>query len=358
MEIQVDRSLSIPIYTQIVGQIQFGIVSGMLPSGAQLPSIRDLASKLQVAPMTITQAYQELKQLGLIEMRSGRGTFVSDFDATLHEPTAPNRHLHLRRHLQRTIAEALADGFTSAEITHVLMSILSDSDHLSTTPSFLLVGLFSRALRIYADDIERRFSGARVTVEPLTFDELEPHPEYFRNRLSRVDAVLTPLHQMQRVRNVLAVLDLVQSVPVVGLSFEVRRSVKQRLTSLPPGLRVGIISRFPEFVNTMVQGVASIYTTGQEPLVCLADEEERLLEMAAACEVIVYATGAEAAVETLTPILPADFPCIEYLHTPDEAAFIRLQHLLDNQVDTPYGLGSAMSPDSSHVPVSVLPTPT
>ena len=79
MTIQINREISIPIYTQIVGQIQFDIVSGRLPSGTQLPSIRELAQELAVAPMTITQAYQELRQLGLIEMRHGSGTFVADF---------------------------------------------------------------------------------------------------------------------------------------------------------------------------------------------------------------------------------------------------------------------------------------
>ena len=62
MNIEINRNLVVPIYTQIVGQIQFGIVSGRLPFGDQLPSIRDLAQELNVAPMTITQAYQELKQ--------------------------------------------------------------------------------------------------------------------------------------------------------------------------------------------------------------------------------------------------------------------------------------------------------
>ena len=58
MNIEINRNLAVPIYTQIVGQIQFGIVFGRLPFGAQLPSIRDLAQELNVAPMTIPNPYQ------------------------------------------------------------------------------------------------------------------------------------------------------------------------------------------------------------------------------------------------------------------------------------------------------------
>ena len=124
MTIQINREISIPIYTQIVGQIQFDIVSGRLPSGTQLPSIRELAQELAVAPMTITQAYQELRQLGLIEMRHGSGTFVADFGVARVESVTPNRQLQLRRIVQRAIGEARQQGFAEDEIKQAFLSLL------------------------------------------------------------------------------------------------------------------------------------------------------------------------------------------------------------------------------------------
>ena len=96
MKLQINRELAIPLYTQIVGQLQFDIATGHLPSGTLLPSIRELALELTVAPMTITQAYQELRQLGLIEMRPGLGTFVADFDVQPVDFAMPNRQLRPR----------------------------------------------------------------------------------------------------------------------------------------------------------------------------------------------------------------------------------------------------------------------
>ena len=61
-----------------VGHHVDGIACGELLPGARLPSVRELADELSVAPMTVSQVYRELKDGGLIEARSGLGTFVTE----------------------------------------------------------------------------------------------------------------------------------------------------------------------------------------------------------------------------------------------------------------------------------------
>lgn len=65
-----------PIYRQIVRQVVAGVASGRLAPGEQLASLRALARKLVVAPLTIKKAYDELEAQGVIETRQGHGTFV------------------------------------------------------------------------------------------------------------------------------------------------------------------------------------------------------------------------------------------------------------------------------------------
>ena len=62
---EIDYSLDIPIYEQVVQQIRQMIASGELRPGDTLPPVRQLASQLDVAANTIARAYQELaNQLG------------------------------------------------------------------------------------------------------------------------------------------------------------------------------------------------------------------------------------------------------------------------------------------------------
>ena len=68
---------SLPIYEQFVGAIRERIVSGIIPPGARLPSVRDLAAGRGVNPTTAARTYQELERMGLIVTHRGQGTFVT-----------------------------------------------------------------------------------------------------------------------------------------------------------------------------------------------------------------------------------------------------------------------------------------
>jgi GntR family transcriptional regulator len=67
----------IPIYVQLVQQIRHALEVGILRPGESLPTVRQLAAELTIAPNTIVKAYSELENLGLIESRAGVGTTVS-----------------------------------------------------------------------------------------------------------------------------------------------------------------------------------------------------------------------------------------------------------------------------------------
>lgn len=66
-----------PIYRQVVRQVVEGVASGSLQAGERLPSLRELAKSLVVAPLTVKKAYDVLEADGVIETRRGLGTFVN-----------------------------------------------------------------------------------------------------------------------------------------------------------------------------------------------------------------------------------------------------------------------------------------
>lgn len=65
-----------PIYEQIIDQVKEQTLKGILRSGDQLPSVRQLASMLTINPNTVSKAYQELERQKIIETIRGRGTFI------------------------------------------------------------------------------------------------------------------------------------------------------------------------------------------------------------------------------------------------------------------------------------------
>jgi GntR family transcriptional regulator len=76
MKIFVHAGDELPIYRQIMRQITEALAVGRLQPGDKLPSHRDLAEELVIAPLTVKKAYDELELLGFLETQRGRGTFV------------------------------------------------------------------------------------------------------------------------------------------------------------------------------------------------------------------------------------------------------------------------------------------
>src|ERR1700736_5232346 len=66
------------LYEQIVQQIEESIVKGDLKAGDQLPAERDLAQRFGVSRTAVREAVKALREKGLVEAYSGRGTFITD----------------------------------------------------------------------------------------------------------------------------------------------------------------------------------------------------------------------------------------------------------------------------------------
>ena len=76
VKLQLNPSLGLPLYRQIVDGIKELVAVGTLKSGDQLPSIRELSAQLRINPSSAIKAYSELKHEEVIDMDQGRGTFV------------------------------------------------------------------------------------------------------------------------------------------------------------------------------------------------------------------------------------------------------------------------------------------
>lgn len=76
---------SIPIYLQIMGEIQRKIFSSELLPGDKLSSIRDLAKEANVNPNTMQKALQELEALGLIQTERTSGKFVTEEETKIQQ---------------------------------------------------------------------------------------------------------------------------------------------------------------------------------------------------------------------------------------------------------------------------------
>jgi len=75
--ITIDLMSRVPIYEQIIEQLQTFVLKGILKVGDQIPSVRNLSIQLSINPNTIQKAYSELDRTGIIDTVPGRGSFIA-----------------------------------------------------------------------------------------------------------------------------------------------------------------------------------------------------------------------------------------------------------------------------------------
>ncbi len=118
LTLNLDIRSGLPIYTQIVNQIQSQLVNGIIKPGDQLPTVRALAQELRVNFNTVARAYRILDEEHIISTQQGRGTYITEIPPP--EVSEKLRHESLEALTQRFINEAFRLGFSEKEVSQMV----------------------------------------------------------------------------------------------------------------------------------------------------------------------------------------------------------------------------------------------
>ena len=116
--LQIDFRSGLPIYTQIVNQVQVQMAKGVLKPGDQLPTVRALAEQLRVNFNTVARAYRILDEARIISTQQGRGTYITEIPPP--KVTERLRRESLEALTQRYISEAMQLEFSKNEISETI----------------------------------------------------------------------------------------------------------------------------------------------------------------------------------------------------------------------------------------------
>ena len=131
--LQIDFRAGLPIYIQIVNQVQAQIAGGILNPGDQLPTVRALAEELRVNFNTVARAYRMLDEARIISTQQGRGTYITEIPPPkVKEKLRKDALVALT---ERYISEAIRLDFSKAEITKIVREQLKNGTETKTVES-------------------------------------------------------------------------------------------------------------------------------------------------------------------------------------------------------------------------------
>ena len=122
LTLHLDFHSGLPIYTQIVDQIQSQLANKIIKPGDQLPTVRALAQELRVNFNTVARAYRILDEARIISTQQGRGTYITEIPPP--DISEKLRNESLTALTQRFISEAFRLGFSEREVGQMVRDSL------------------------------------------------------------------------------------------------------------------------------------------------------------------------------------------------------------------------------------------
>lgn len=116
-DFSLDLHSGVPVYRQLIDQVQAGIAAGVLTVGDQLPTVRQAAVDLEVNPNTVMRAYREMEIRGVLTTQQGTGTFIAPKQI---ERSQVERERQLQQLVGEIAARVGASGFSLNEVIEVL----------------------------------------------------------------------------------------------------------------------------------------------------------------------------------------------------------------------------------------------
>ena len=117
---RLDLHSGVPVFRQIIDQVQAGIATGALGYGDQLPTVRQVAVDLEINPNTVLRAYREMEIRGIVDSQQGMGTFIA---SRKMEQSKAERERALSQLVSEFVSRAGAGGFSLQELINALRDV-------------------------------------------------------------------------------------------------------------------------------------------------------------------------------------------------------------------------------------------
>jgi len=123
MQIEIDFTLSEPVFAQLIRQIKDAVATALLKPGDPLPSIRRLATDLELNSKTVAKAYRLLERDSIVQTQGYHGTFIHP-DAQAN--TAVDLNAWLGKQLRDKVVELRTSGATDSEIRVAFSNVMNE----------------------------------------------------------------------------------------------------------------------------------------------------------------------------------------------------------------------------------------
>jgi DNA-binding transcriptional regulator YhcF (GntR family) len=311
LNIKVNKKSGIPLYAQIREALRAKITGGGLKSD-RMPTERELAQRLRVSRNTVSTAYRELEDDGLINTQVGKGTFVVGNG----ELSRQNRQLLLAKSIDRAMEESLSLGFTLDEFQESADGHIENKRRMLKGRRVAFIECNNAQLRYFSEHLR---IDERISIQPILLRKLSDPA--VRRKVENADLIVTSFYHYAEVHKQLA--NRRDRIMGVGLRPEMRTLVK--IARLKEDAVVGIMITSEEFYAEVYQILAKSGITFKDILRTSSKKPQDMKAFIKKVDAVITSPTRYAAVRKAAG---RGKKIIEFIYTPDEASANNLNIML------------------------------
>ena len=197
MDINIDRQNGVPLYMQVKKQIMDQIKNGSLKVGYKMPTERELSEKLKISRNTVSTAYKELEQEGVLKSYQGKGTFVAEVSSLWN---AENIKEKIIKFVDLGFEEALTTGMGLDEFLEIVVQRVKEKKELMSRITAVYVECNIEQAKMFSKQLS---SSINMNVVPLTIGDLKNMDKNSQKILEQSQVIIATFNHVNEVNKLI-----------------------------------------------------------------------------------------------------------------------------------------------------------
>ncbi len=239
LNIKLKKTTGTPYYVQIENQIISAIRAESLLKNDRLPPERELADMLGVSRKTVSRAYGNLVEQGVLSCEQGRGTFVLERPADQGHSGALEE---MEAHMISAIELALQSGIDEKSLLRTFTRVVHRQYKNVKRIDAVFIECNVEQARSFSKQLE---SASGKTIHPYTLSEIEAMDPRAQKQIAQAGMVITTFNHMGTVKELLQYLKIDKRV--IGVAITPNLESLIRIAKYPASKKIGLISLSEEF---------------------------------------------------------------------------------------------------------------
>jgi len=291
-----------PLYLQIKDYIKKYIEDGNWPIGHRVPSERDLAKEMGVSRKTVSLAYKELENEGILSSHRGRGTFVIEL------PKCDKKsYKSIIDTIDKCINSCLKMGIDADSFLTLCRQRVSEYKEKLHKLKIMLVECNKEQLDYFCKELEL---GAGVTITPVLLQDFKKNFANSKQKLKDYDFLISTLFHIDEVKQIISDKDI--NILPIALNPQLESIIK--IARIPKQNSIGILTISENFANKVERAIFEAGLDFQSIIKSTTTKPSEVKQLIDQVDIVIVSPGRK---KHVIPYVKNNQQIIEFIFVPD-----------------------------------------